>query len=172
MSELSRSAALPAIKCLMVRLQKASLILPLSLLAELVEGNELNPSVHPGIEGWLNWRNRQIPVVSLESMCMLEEAGESSEGRCLILHTLGQAPGLPFIALRVQGGLNTLEIHEETLRDDIGGNEQRCPYVARQVRVSHLLCYIPDLPALEAVVAEILQLTEERGDVALNEAEG
>lgn len=171
MSHVSRTAGLPAIKCLMVRLQKASLVMPLSLMAELVEGNELKPSVHPGIEGWLDWRNRQIPVVSLESMCMLEKAGESTEGRCLILHTVGQTPGLPFIALRVQGGLNTLEIHADTLRDDIGGNEQRCPYVARQVRVSHLLCYIPDLPALEAVVAEILQLTKERENLS-DEAEG
>jgi chemosensory pili system protein ChpC len=80
----------------------------------------------------------------------------------LILNTVSALPGLPFIALRVQGGLNTLEILPDTLRDDHSGNVQRCPYVARQVRASHLLCFIPDLPAIEAVLAEILQLTDER----------
>lgn len=150
----------PAIKSLIVRLHKGSLILPLNLMAELVSGGDLEVSEHPGIEGWLHWRNRQIPVVSLESLCMQEEAGESDEGKCLILHTISSLPGLPFVALRVQGGLNTLEILPDTLRDDHGGNVQRCPYVARQVRASHLLCFIPDLPAIEAVVAEILQLTD------------
>jgi len=153
------SEQLPAIKSLMVRLRKGNLILPLNLLAEWVAGDALNPSRHPGIEGWLDWRNRQIPVVSLGSLCMLDEAEEPEpvDGKCLILHTVSAFPGLPFIALRVQGGLNTLDIGPDTLRDDHSGNMQRCPYVARQVRVSHLLCFIPDLPAIEAVVAEIIQ---------------
>lgn len=163
----------PAIKSLVVRLHKGSLILPISLMAELVSGDELEVSEHPGIEGWLNWRNRQIPVVSLESLCMLEEAvGDGNEGKCLILHTVSALPGLPFVALRVQGGLNTLEILPDTLRDDHSGNIQRCPYVARQVRASHLLCFIPDLPAIEAVVAEILQLSDEQHGLISDEDEG
>ncbi len=152
----------PAIKSLIVRLQKANLIMPLNIMAELVTENALSPSEHPGIEGWLQWRNRQIPVVSLESLCMLEDTIASAEGKCLILHTVSSLPGLPFIALRVQGSLNTLEILPDTLRDDHSGNVQRCPYVARQVRASHLLCFIPDLPAIEAVLAEILNLTAEQ----------
>lgn len=100
---------------------------------------------------------------------MAEEAGESDEGKCLILHTVSALPGLPFIALRVQGGLNTLEILPDTLRDDHSGNVQRCPYVARQVRASHLLCFIPDLPAIEAAVAEVLQLTAEQREPLLSE---
>jgi len=160
----------PAIKSLIVRLHKGSLILPVNLMAELVTGGELIPSEHPGVEGWLHWRNRQIPVVSIESLCMQEEAGESDEGKCLILHTVSALPGLPFIALRVQGGLNTLEILPDTLRDDHSGNVQRCPYVARQVRASHLLCFIPDLPAIEAAIAEVLQLTaEQREPVVLEQ---
>lgn len=157
--------AKPAIKCLIVRLHKGSLIVPLNLLAELVTGSQLSPSSHPGVEGWLHWRNRQIPVVSLESLCMEEEADESDEGKCLILHTVSALPGLPFVALRVQGGMNTLEILPDTLRDDHSGNVQRCPYVARQVRASHLLCFIPDLPAIEAAIAEVLQLTAEQEPV-------
>lgn len=163
---------LPAIKCLIVRLQKASLLLPLNLMAELVDGNQLSPSTHPGVEGWLQWRNRQIPVVSLESLCMLEDETLSNEGKCLILHTLSPMAGLPFIALRVRGGLNTLEILPDTLRDDHSGNVQRCPYVARQVRASHLLCFIPDMPAIEAVLAEILQLSAEQPHALLNESQG
>ena len=162
----------PPIKSLIVRLHKGSVILPVNLMAELVTGGELLPSEHPGLEGWLHWRNRQIPVVSLESLCMLEDETLSNEGKCLILHTLSPMSGLPFIALRVRGGLNTLEILPDTLRDDHSGNVQRCPYVARQVRASHLLCFIPDMPAIEAVVAEILQLSAEQPHAPSNESQG
>lgn len=148
----------PAIKCLLARLHKGNLIVPFNLLAELVGDAELSPATHPGLAGWLNWRNRNIPVVALEALCMDEEAAQAGNGSCLILHTVSPAVEQPFIGLRVQGGLNTLEILPDTLRDDHSGNVQRCPYVARQVRVSHLLCLIPDLPAIEAAIAEILQL--------------
>ncbi|MFN3785850.1 MAG: chemotaxis protein CheW, partial [Thiothrix sp.] len=157
----------PAIKCLIVRLRKGSLLMPLNLMEELVTDTALSASTHPGIEGWLAWRNRQIPVVSLESLCMAEDSVSSDEDKCLILHTVSTLPSLPFVALRVQGGLNTLEILPDTLRDDHSGNVQRCPYVARQVRASHLLCFIPDLPAIEAAVAEILRLTVEQAASAL-----
>lgn len=163
-------SAKPPIKSVIVRLQKGNLILPVNLMAELVDGGTLNVSSQPGIEGWLHWRSRDIPVVSLESLCMLEEVSLlGDEGKCLILHTVSSWPGLPFLALRVQGGLNTLEILPDTLRDDHSGNVQRCPYVARQVRASHLLCFVPDLPAIEAVLAEILELRADSGVRAVSD---
>jgi chemosensory pili system protein ChpC len=150
----------PAIKSLIVRLQKGNLLLPLNLMAELVSVNKLAASAHPGVEGWLDWRDRQIPVVSLESLCMLEEeSAPTADTKCLILHTVSNQPGLPFLALQVQGSLNMLDILPDTLRDDHSGNVQRCPYVARQVRASHLLCFIPDMPAIEGVLVELLQLS-------------
>ncbi len=151
------STVRPVIKCAVLRLQQGSLIVPLNLLAELVTVEQLEPSHLPGILGWLNWLNRPVPVVSLESLCMLGEGIVQSASNCLILHTVSDCEDLPFIALQVQGGLQTVEISEDTLRDDYSGNTQRCPYVARQVRISQLVCLIPDLPALEASVAEILQ---------------
>ena len=147
----------PNIKCAVLRLQQGNLILPLNLLAELVTVEQLDASDHPGILGWLHWLNRPVPVVSLESLCMLGDGIVESSSNCVILHTVSDCDELPFIALQVQGGLQTVEIGEDTLRDDYSGNTQRCPYVARQVRISQLVCLIPDLPALEASVAEVLQ---------------
>ncbi len=155
----------PTIKSAVLRLQHANLIVPLNLLAELVSVDQLETSEHPGILGWLSWLNRPVPVVSLESLCMLGEGVVQTASNCLILHTVSGCEELPFIALQVQGGLQTVDIGEDTLRDDYSGNAQRCPYVARQVRISQLICLIPDLPALEASVAEILRsrLSEQQG---------
>ncbi|MCB1620408.1 MAG: chemotaxis protein CheW [Thiothrix sp.] len=147
----------PQIKCAVFRLQHGSLILPRNLMAELVTVEQLESSGLPGILGWLGWRERQVPVVSLESLCMLGDGVLQTSSNCLILHTVSGVDELPFLALQVQGGLQTVEIGEDSLRDDYSGNTQRCPYVARQVRIAQLVCFIPDLPAIEASVAEVLQ---------------
>lgn len=154
---MSQSTVRPIIKSAVVRLQQGNLVLPMNLLAELVTVDQLDESDNPGILGWLNWLGRSVPVVSLESLCMLGEGVVERSSNCLILHTVSDCNDLPFIALQVQGGLQTIDVSEDTLRDDYSGNVQRCPYVARQVRISQLLCLIPDMPAIEASVAEVLQ---------------
>ncbi|PIE00992.1 MAG: chemotaxis protein CheW [Thiothrix nivea] len=156
-------AAKPLIKSAVLRLQLGNLIVPMNLLAELVVVEQLNESVNPGILGWLDWLGRSVPVVSLESLCMLGEGVVERSSNCLILHTVSDVAALPFIALQVQGGLQTIDVAEDTLRDDFSGNVQRCPYVARQVRISQLLCLIPDLPAIEASVAELLLVDHHQG---------
>ena len=153
---MSQASQLPVIKSAVLRLQQGNLILPMNLLAELVTVEQLEESDHPGILGWLKWLGRSVPVVSLESLCMMGEGVVERSSNCLILHTVSDCDDLPFIALQVQGGLQTIDVGEDTLRDDYSGNLQRCPYVARQVRISQLLCLIPDLPAIEASVAEVL----------------
>ncbi|CAA6799992.1 MAG: Chemotaxis protein CheW [uncultured Thiotrichaceae bacterium] len=146
----------PLIKSAVLRLQMSNLIVPMNLLAELVTVEQLKESKQPGILGWLDWLGRSVPVVSLESLCMLGEGVVESNSNCVILHTVSDVEELPFIALQVQGGLQTIEIAEDTLRDDFSANVRRCPYVARQVRISQLACLIPDLPAIEASMVEVL----------------
>lgn len=155
---MGQSTSRPLIKSAVLRLQHGNLVLPMNLLAELVTVEQLDESDNPGLLGWLNWLGRSVPVVSLESLCMMGEGVVERSSNCLILHTVSECDDLPFIALQVQGGLQTIDVHEDTLRDDYSGNVQRCPYVARQVRISQLLCLIPDMPAIEASVTEVLQL--------------
>lgn len=148
-----------SLKCAVLRLNQGNLIFPVSLMAELVTYEDLEPS-NTSIQGWLTWRNRRVPAVSLESLCMVDDDNSQSGDKYVILHTVSPVAGLPFIALHVQGGMQIVEIQEDNLRDDYSGNMERCPYVARQVRISKLLCLIPDLPAIEAAVAEVLDLNE------------
>ena len=152
----------PVIKSAVLRLQQGNLVLPMNLLVELVTVKQLEESEHPGILGWLSWLGRSIPVVSLEDLCMIGEGVVERSSNCLILHTVSDCDDFPFIALQVQGGLQTIDVTDSTLRDDYSGNVGRCPYVARQVRISQLLCLIPDMPAIEASVAEVLQLKQEQ----------
>lgn len=150
-------SSVKTLKCAVLRLHQGNLIFPVNLMAELVTYDDLEPS-SSSLEGWLTWRNRRVPAISLESLCMSDDEGNKTGNKYVILHTLTSLAGLPFIAIHVQGGMQIVDIHEDTLRDDYSGNMERCPYVASQVRISKLLCFIPDMPAIEAAVAEVLQL--------------
>ncbi|MBK8453074.1 MAG: chemotaxis protein CheW [Thiofilum sp.] len=147
-----------SLKCAVLRLHEGNLIFPISLLAELVTNGELEDSTTQGLEGWLTWRSRRVPVIALESLCKTQYDSSSTDSKYLILHTVSTYMGLPFIAIRVQGGMQIVDLKEDNLRNDYSGNLQRCPYVARQVRISKLLCFIPDLPAIEKMLVEVLQI--------------
>ncbi|PID48611.1 MAG: chemotaxis protein CheW [Proteobacteria bacterium] len=153
---MSQQEQSPRIKCAVLRLQQGNLIVPFNLLAELVAVEQLESSTHPDIVGWVRWLNRPVPLIALEGLCGQETPLIQEVSNCLILHTTYNHDELPFIAFQVQGGLQTVDIGEDTLRDDYHANTQRCPYVARHVRISQLACLIPDLPAIEAFIADIL----------------
>ena len=68
---MSTASVRPVIKSAVLRLQLGNLIVPMNLLAELVTVEQLKESANPGILGWLDWLGRSVPVVSLESLCML-----------------------------------------------------------------------------------------------------
>ena len=156
---MSQPTTVSSLKCAVLRLQDGNLIFPVSLLAELVTNGKLEEDEGHKLEGWLLWRSRRVPVIALETLCMEQQVNiPASEGKYLILHTVSLCAGLPFIAIRVQGGMQIVDLKEDNLRDDYSGNMQRCPYVARQVRISKLLCLIPDLPAIERTVAQALNL--------------
>lgn len=147
-----------SLKCAVLRLHEGNLIFPVSLLAELVTNGELEASAIKGMDGWLTWRSRKVPVISIEAICMNNHDSPTSDSKYLILHTVSTYVGLPFIAIRVQGGMQIVDLKEDNLRNDYSGNLQRCPYIARQVRISKLLCFIPDLPAIEKNLVELLQI--------------
>lgn len=149
----------PIVKSLIVPLEKNNLIIPMSLLVEMVEIDNIDTTESAGLEGWLNWKNRKIPLISIESLCfMADEIATELQTQCLILHTLTDTPDLPFIAVKVKSSPQTVEVDEDTMQENSRENDQRCPYIARHVRVANLPCMIPDLPAIEAVVAEIMRV--------------
>jgi len=149
-------AVQPWLKCAVLRLQQGNMIVPFNLMAELVTIEQMEPAEHPDILGWVQWLNRPVPLVSLEALCEQEKPTLQDASNCMILHTVSEHDELPFIAFQVQGGLQTVDIGTDTLRDDYTANSERCPYVARHVRISQLACLIPDLPAIETFMAGIL----------------
>ncbi len=142
----------PPIKSLVVPLELGNLIIPNNIMLEMIniEAQEKTQFIN-----WLDWHGKQIPLISLESLCLSEQSNRNNK-QCIILHTLLDNKELSFIAIESKGSPHSVEVTKETLRDDHKKNETRCPYIASYVRVGNIPCMIPDLPAIEIVVGEML----------------
>lgn len=148
------SVVYPPIKSVVIPLELGNLIIPNNLMVEMINIEEQDKSQ---LINWLQWHGKRIPLISLESMCMMDQSIEANK-HCVILNTLLENNEMDFVAIQSKGSPHTVEVIEETLRDDHKKNKQRCPYIASHVRVGNIPCMIPDLPAIETVILEMMHL--------------
>ena len=128
-----------------------TLILPNVAVAELIDyqPGTFDLDSPPWYLGRVNWRNRQIPLLSFESAC----GGKTVIGeraRIVVLNALGGRPDLKFMALLVQGIPRSCKLDSQLSYVDVPlcGLEQAAVQVAEQV------VKIPDLLALEQRLVE------------------
>ena len=150
----------PPIKSVVIPLELGNLIIPNKLMVEMISIGDYDEAK---LINWLQWHGKQIPLISLEALCATDQDNKTNK-HCVVLNTLLENDELGFIAIQSKGSPHTVEVTEETLRDDHKKNEQRCPYIASHVRVGNIPCMIPDLPAVETVILEMMRLEEENSD--------
>ena len=136
---------------LLLPLADRTLILPNVAVAELIDyqPGSFDMDSPPWYLGRVNWRNRQIPLLSFESAC----GGKTVIGdraRIVVLNALGGRPDLKFMALLVQGIPRSCKLDSQLSYVDVPlcGLEQAAVQVAEQV------VKIPDLLALEQRLVE------------------
>ncbi|MGO4001275.1 MULTISPECIES: chemotaxis protein CheW [Pseudomonas] len=136
---------------LLLPLADRTLILPNVAVAELIDyqSGTFDLDSPPWYLGRVNWRNRQIPLLSFESAC----GGKTVIGeraRIVVLNALGGRLDLKFMALLVQGIPRSCKLDSQLSYVDVPlcGLEQAAVQVAEQV------VKIPDLLALEQRLVE------------------
>lgn len=136
---------------LLLPLADRTLILPNVAVAELIDyqSGTFDLDSPPWYLGRVNWRNRQIPLLSFESAC----GGKTMIGeraRIVVLNALGGRLDLKFMALLVQGIPRSCKLDSQLSYVDVPlcGLEQAAVQVAEQV------VKIPDLLALEQRLVE------------------
>ena len=136
---------------LLLPLADRTLILPNVAVAELIDyqSGTFDLDSPPWYLGRVNWRNRQIPLLSFESAC----GGKTVIGErahIVVLNALGGWLDLKFMALLVQGIPRSCKLDSQLSYVDVPlcGLEQAAVQVAEQV------VKIPDLLALEQRLVE------------------
>jgi chemosensory pili system protein ChpC len=134
---------------LLLPLADRHLILPNVAVAELIDyqSSAFDMDTPPWFLGWVNWRERQIPLLSFESACG-QKTVLGERARIVILNALGGRPELRFIALLVQGIPRSYKLDSQLSYVDV----PLCGLEQAAVQVGEHVAKVPDLLALEELV--------------------
>jgi chemosensory pili system protein ChpC len=146
------------VNCFIVPLAEQHLLLPQPVVAEVVTQQFARevPGAPPWLTGVVEWRNEQVPVVSIEVLMGAPVTPGNRLQRVVIMHGLARLPGLPYYALQVRGIPHPLKLAEQDLESLDDGEGTGMPY-AQRVRASGVTCVIPRLENIEAELQEHLQ---------------
>lgn len=142
--------------CVLLALEGERLLLPRQLLVEAVAWAQ--PSPMPGAPAWypgtIDWNGQAVPVIAFEGTLGRDAPVPTGRTRVALLRTIGQQFSGRLLGIMVQGFPQTVRVTRESLRQDESGTlPDRGPVLCR-VRMVNETPLIPDLEALEAMVAD------------------
>ena len=143
-------------------------ILPNTAIAEII--NFSQPEAVPAsvkktpdwLLGMLAWRGVSVPVVAFENMFGGKYVAPGKRARLAVLNIVGEAAGVPFMAVPVQAIPQLMQIEAEHLSvvEDTGDNNSA---VACHVVVAGNTAIIPDMEDVERQLKEVF-VTAKTGD--------
>jgi len=145
-----------AIRTLIIPLQDRNLLLPNVAVAEVVP--YMRPRAIADAPDWMlgviSWRGLNIPLISYDRLHGVQTEGVIGQARIAVINTVHANGGLEFYALVTAGipqlkRANTDNIQEVSA--DAGEGQ------LSQVQLADIAAVIPDLDALETVVAQTWQ---------------
>lgn len=142
------------IKCLLLPLAGAPLILPNTAIAEIIAHQDIsaNDDTPDWFLGTTGWRGGEIPLIDFERLCGdRDDAARENSGHFAVLHGIGATHSLGFYGLRIESLPRTETANPERLRPD--PDAEASDFIAARARVDSRECAVPDLDALERMVA-------------------
>ena len=145
------------IRCLTVPLQGMNLLLPHTVVAEVVSGSSLQTinQVPDWLLGEIAWHQRNVPVVHLETLLILPQAQPDTHCPVLICHSLDAQASYPFIGILTNKMPRLTQVSAVNISAQaIEVEYQHAPLQAK-LMLNNTVAYIPDLPALDKRLAAI-----------------
>lgn len=158
-SEVAAAAAAEkelSVRCLLMPFYGFNVLMPNTAVAEVVayeapRGLEQAPV---WLKGFVSWRGKSVPVVSLESLMGGNEGAPANQARLIIFNALGEAKSIPFIAMIAQGIPRLLALKEQNLHYVPGDRKLEAGVYARLL-VDGNPVVVPDLERLEKMLIQI-----------------
>lgn len=154
MSEIARAAD-EEIRSIFLPLQTGSLLVPNSVVAEVISYREPEPVINmpDWVLGAVSWRQRSLYLLSFDRILgePLREAG--IRRRIAVCHTLRSDNTLPYVAILTNAIPRLVRISEsvlEPLADDYATDELP---ITCALRVHDEEAWIPDLDRLQAMLS-------------------
>lgn len=142
-----------SIRTLIIPMQGRNLLLPNVAVAEVVP--YMRPRALADAPEWLlgtiSWRGLTIPLVSYDGLYGAGVQAGVGQARIAVLNTVHPDSGLKFYAL-VTAGIPQLKRVNTDLLQEVSAED--ATGVLSQVQIGEIQAVIPDLSALESMVAD------------------
>lgn len=139
------------LKCLLLPLQSGTLLLPNSVVAEIVPAQRHHRGSGTLPEwyiGHVEWRGVSLPLISLESMSDSVARDFPAKTSFVVLHRLTDAgDSVDYYAVSIDG-IPHFQFIDETAVQALG-TAPNDPYIVHEVSIDGASAVIPDLDAVE-----------------------
>ena len=137
-----------SVRCLLVPVDGARLLMPNSVVAEVAAWNDPEPleSAPEWLLGELHWNDWKVPVVSYSVMAgeSTDEAPENS-ARILIIRTLAESGPLPYLGIVIHGLPRLATVEQEHLGKTTGA---RSRFIHSRVELNDEKLLLPEIDQL------------------------
>ncbi|MBS1220472.1 MAG: cheW-like domain protein [Proteobacteria bacterium] len=149
------------LRCLLIAVQGGQVILPNSLVAEVIPfATPLRIEAAPQwVVGAMLWRNLTTPLISLGQLIFRVAPDTDLNSRIIILNTLGSDSQLPHFGLLGTSAPRPVNLQrsEISLDPDVAETDPREPGILSRARYQDQPVLIPDLDAIEAVLQPLVR---------------
>jgi len=150
---LRTSGASPQLHCMAIPTEDELLLLPTSVMEEVVDYQQAAPieCAPPWLLGNVDWDNRQVPVFSFTALINGTGVGTvPARSKIVILKSLGNSGRVPYLGLLLGGLPRPVTVKYEDLLET--GDDKKSLGVFRRVLLDEEEAIIPDLDRLTHLV--------------------
>jgi chemosensory pili system protein ChpC len=143
-----------------VPLDGDALLLPNHAVVEVLGLDEVQLRTDPPawLLGFVQWRDHELPVISLEGLMGRKMPARSRRTRLLVVNSVGVGLNAGLFALVCQGYPHLATLNRTALQPVKLESRDPDALVLARVRVANALAIIPDLDAVEARLVDMLPI--------------
>jgi len=139
------------IRCMLIPLHAGRLVLPNSAVAEIIGYRDPDPSATPmpGLQGMINWRQREVPVIDFERLMGAAEQAPGIRQRIAICYAPDYQARWPLLGLVAQGIPRLLRLGHDLIEEATSGPHGESAIKMRIIVGGESLT-VPDIAYLQA----------------------
>lgn len=151
------NAVVESVRSLWVPLEGVNLLLPNVAIAEVINYQPLDmiQSGPDWLLGGLLWRDKQIPIISMERLCGFSLPQGGRGARISIINSVMQEPGLSFYAMVTTGIPRLFNADEDALGPSLMATSNFPETVADCVQIGSEQALVPNLEVVQTVVSGV-----------------
>jgi len=144
-----------SIRCIQLALRDMQLLLPNSVVAEIISYVRPEQAGHEWLDGIMTWRGVSVPVVSIEKMCQQAHVEPGARSRIAVIYNLHNDDEMPYVGIILQDIPRAFLAEQDRMPAQTSGSG--CEFMQGRADVMNSELMIPDLDAIMDATRQKMQ---------------